>query len=155
MPGGCATSDLTPLHVHFGRSKTQAQSEGMRAAVVFLVMGMLAFGTAESATGVPDLSRSASKTGNPRFHATLRADGHVVTAGSPWHFVGRSFDSANQPIPGTASVRVRHAGRIVDAVGWCGFTGVVRRTCRWPTTRCGPCALLAAGTAGPACAGAR
>jgi len=121
----------------------------MRAAVVFLVMGMLAFGTAESATGVPDLSRSASKTGNPRFHATLRADGHVVTAGSPWHFVVRSFDSANQPIPGTAIVRVRHAGRIVDTVGWFGFKGVVRRTYRWSTTLRGSYALLEAKIVGP------
>ena len=115
--------------------------------IVLLAVGVLAAGIATVAAGA-DVSTGA--TGNPRFRATLRADGHVVKAGTPWRFVVRSWNLANRPIPGTAIVRVRRSGRIVDTVGWFGFKrGVVQRTYRWSKTLRGRYALLEAKVIGP------
>jgi hypothetical protein len=115
---------------------------------------ILAVCLAIAALGTAVMSGAAATdvqtTGNPLFRATLRGDGHVANVGTPWHFVVRAVDLHNRPVPGTAIVRVRQKGKIVDTIGWFGFRkGVVRRTYHWAPILRGSYVLLEAKVIGP------
>jgi hypothetical protein len=122
----------------------------VRAVLAAIVLAATTIAGADASIISARADASSAKTGNPRFRVVLRADSHTVKAGAPWRFVVRSYDLANHPIPGTAVVRVRHAGRIVDTVGWFGFKrGIVRRTYRWSPVLKGKYARLEVKVIGP------
>ena len=93
--------------------------------------------------------RVVPDNGKPRFRATLHGDDPKPRAGVPWHFTLRAFDGADNPVSGTAILRVVANGRIVDTLGWFRFNGLLGRTYRWPSALRGSSALLQATVVGP------
>ena len=88
-------------------------------------------------------------SGRPRFRPEIDGASRRPVAGRPWSFVVRAADAAGHGIRGTAVVRVLVRGRVVDTIGWFGFTGVLHRTYRWSPTLRGRRALLQASVVGP------
>jgi hypothetical protein len=106
-------------------------------------------GTRAAGYGVRVRSGFARVTGHPRFQLRLLAAGHAASAGTPWRYTVRVFDSKGRPVGGTAIVRVVAHGAYVDTVGWFKLKGVLRRTYRWSPSLGGSPAIFQVRVIGP------
>lgn len=93
--------------------------------------------------------RVRSFSGRPRFRAAVAGASRRPQAGRPWPYVVRATDAAGRRVGGTAVLRVLVRGRVVDTIGWFGFTGSLHRTYRWSQRLRGAEALLQASVVGP------
>jgi hypothetical protein len=93
--------------------------------------------------------RIRSYSGKPAFRVTVSGATHRPVAGAKWQFLVRARNSAGRGISGAAKVRVLLHGKVVDTVGWFGFTGSLRKTYRWSPTLRRQDALLQVSVNGP------
>ena len=88
-------------------------------------------------------------SGRPTFRASIAGSSRTPVAGKPWAFAVRAVDRAGRAVDGTAVMRVLVRGRVVDTIGWFGFSGKLHRSYRWSQRLRGSHALLQANVIGP------
>src|SRR5262249_32214311 len=93
--------------------------------------------------------RVLAVSGHPAFHASVAGANRKPLAGRPWTFAVRAVDGNGRAVAGTAVLRVLVRGRVVDTIGWFGFSGTLRRAYRWSPRLHGSHALLQASIVGP------
>jgi len=72
------------------------------------------------------------------FKVKLTTDGHSPTVGRPWHFTVRVTDRHGRPLRGTVKPHVVLSGRVIDTIGWFGFSnGVFKHDIVWTSDKKG------------------
>jgi hypothetical protein len=93
--------------------------------------------------------RVLAVSGHPDFRASIAGASRKPLAGRRWAYVVRAVDAGGRAVAGTAVMRVLVRGRVVDTIGWFGFSGTLRRTYRWSPSLRGSRALIQASVVGP------
>jgi hypothetical protein len=93
--------------------------------------------------------RVLAVSGHPDFHASIAGASRRPVAGRRWTYAVRAVDARGRAVAGTAVMRVLVRGRVVDTIGWFGFSGTLRRTYRWSPGLRGSRALVQASVVGP------
>src|SRR5262245_33116829 len=88
-------------------------------------------------------------SGKPAFRASIAGADRRPVAGEPWTFAVRAVDHEGHAVAGTAVMRVLVRGRVVDTIGWFGFSGTLHRSYRWSPRLRGSHAVLQANVIGP------
>ena len=65
------------------------------------------------------------------FKATLVTDGHNPAVGEPWHFTVKASNRNGTPVAGTVKAEVLLSGKVIDTIGWFGFSGTLKHTVKW------------------------
>ena len=72
------------------------------------------------------------------FKIALTTDGHSPRVGRPWHFTVRVTDLHGRPLPGTVKPHVLLSGRVIDTIGWFGFSnGTFKHDIGWTSVKKG------------------
>ncbi len=71
------------------------------------------------------------------FKATLVTDGHNPAVGKPWHFTVKASNRDGTPVAGTVKAEVLLSGKLIDTIGWFGFSGTLKHAVRWTSDKKG------------------
>ncbi len=130
----------------------------MRRALLLLPLAALVAGCGKAPTATAPATTAAAPaapvpppapTGPPQFKATLVAGGHTPLVDSPWHYAVKVTDLKGKPAPASVHVEVLSGGKIVDTIGWHGFTGTWEETIKWPNDSRGAPLVFQAQVFGP------
>lgn len=101
---------------------------------------------------VPTLTATATRQvedGPLRYRARLVAGTHTPTVDTPWHYAVHVTDLKGKPLASSVHVQVLAGGKIVDTIGWHGFTGTWEETIKWPADSKGSPLVFQAEVFGP------
>ena len=94
-------------------------------------------------TTAPPVSPGATTTSEPPglpttpFKAKLVTDGPSPIVGKPWHFTVKASNRDGTPVAGTVKAEVLLSGKLIDTIGWFGFSGTLKHAVRWTSDKKG------------------